>query len=190
MKMEQQNLIERIHYIVHPLWSLDNYKEESIKLIEDLIILGENEGQNSNTLFVMFMNNTSKYVNDNKYRVDGISDEELKLVLKDYKMYKKILNAELKNSCKYLYSKEPYVEPFYFPLRRKYDFTSKLSPSFNSFLKTQNLMFANDSKIFGHGIERIACVLDGVENFTQAIENSCNLKCSYEICLETTLSFY
>ena len=61
---------------------------------------------------------------------------------------------------------------------------------FISFLKNQELMFANNSKMFGHGIERIACVKDGVEGFTEAIKNSCNLKCSYEVCLETTLSFY
>lgn len=187
--------IATIHYIVHPLWFLDNDRDKTISLVDKLTELGKMYGQNTGTMFVMDMNGTSEYFDTcPRGWCDEKLEEERRVVKKLHRKYAQKLDRELNRSCRIFHPEVPYHIP---EVRHKSKYENGrifthfgrplLSGGFQSFLKDRDLKLINGVNMFGHGAIRDACVEEGLKYFAEAIRNTSGVDSSYEICLETTL---
>ena len=99
-----------IHYIVHPLWYLDNYREETIQLVDRLLELGRREGTKEGLLFILSMNDLAEYFDTHPR---DWSEERLRReqeeVIKLHNAYSRELEQELSKSCRDLFVGKPIV---------------------------------------------------------------------------------
>lgn len=179
--------ISRIHYLVHPLWQLDVNRDATSELVEKLIELGEKEGKDVGTLFILEMNGSDHYFeNEDDYEEhlkeeNGLSyDEAKKQAISDYFRLGGDLTDGLRKRCNNLFLGNPA-----WLVGKKGE--SELDDHFQRYIQRHQVVFTDGCDVVSHGADVDACIPDRSQTLVDAINSTYGSELTYRINQETSL---